>query len=51
MFYLRGKSSIYFSFKVIRIKYEYVNYKGKKYYNKEDYEFEYVFYCFFKRDL
>lgn len=51
MFYLRGKSSIYFSPKVVRIKYEHANHKGKKHHNKEDHELEYVLYSPSKRDL
>ena len=51
MFYLRGKSSIYFSPKVVRIQYEHANHKGKKHHNKEDHELEYVLHSPSKRDL
>lgn len=51
MFYLRGKSSIYFSSKVVRIQYEHANHKGKKHHNKEDHELENVLHRPSKRDL
>lgn len=51
MFYLRGKSSIYFSPKVVRIKYEHANHKSKKHHNKEDHELKYVLHSPSKRDL
>lgn len=51
MFYLRGKSSIDFSPKVVRIQYEHANHKGKKHHNKEDHELEYVLHSPSQRDL
>ena len=51
MFYLRGKSSIDFSPKVVRIQYKHANHKGKKHHNKEDHELEYVLHSPSQRDL
>lgn len=51
MYYLRGKSRVYFGPKVVRIKYEHANHKGQKHHNEEDHELEYVLHSPSQGDL
>lgn len=51
MSYLRGKSSVNFGPKVVRVKYEHANHKGEKHHNEEDHELEDVLHGPAKRDL